>query len=112
MLPAAAPRCGEKLLQKAGKISIGVSIVAGRRAVLTKPLNGHAACHYCGACGRGCDVGAFFNSSDYLIEPAMATGKLRVMDNAGGRPGVLVNDEGKKRTASNISIASREKSTR
>jgi choline dehydrogenase-like flavoprotein len=93
MLPAAAPRCGEKLLQKAGR-SIGVSIVAGRRAVLTKPLNGHAACHYCGACGRGCDVGAFFNSSDYLIEPAMATGKLRVMDNAVVAR-VLVNDEGK-----------------
>ena len=26
--------------------------------------------------------GAFFNSSDYLIEPAMKTGKLSVIDNA------------------------------
>jgi len=93
MLPPPAPRCGERLLQKAAR-SIGVSIVAGRRAVLTKPHNGHAACHYCGSCGRGCDVGAFFNSSDYLIEPAMETGKLRVMDNAVVAR-VLVNDEGK-----------------
>jgi choline dehydrogenase-like flavoprotein len=92
MLPAASPRCGEKLLQRAAK-SIGVSIVAGRRAVLTKPHGGHAACHYCGSCGRGCDVGAFFNSSDYLIEPALETGKLRVMDNAVVSR-VLVNDEG------------------
>jgi choline dehydrogenase-like flavoprotein len=93
MLPAPAPRCGERLLQKAGR-SVGVSIVAGRRAVLTQAHNGHAACHYCGSCGRGCDVGAFFNSSDYLIEPAMETGKLRVMDNAVVAR-VLVNDEGK-----------------
>jgi choline dehydrogenase-like flavoprotein len=80
-LPPPPPRCGERLLQKAAK-SIGVSIVAGRRAVLTRPHNGHPACHYCGACGKGCDVGAFFNSSDYLIEPAFGTGKLNVVNNA------------------------------
>jgi choline dehydrogenase-like flavoprotein len=80
-LPPAAPRCGERLLQKAAK-SIGIAIVNGRRAVLTRPHNGRAACHYCGACGRGCDTAAFFNSSDYLIEPALKTGKLTVVDNA------------------------------
>src|SRR5580704_4860452 len=92
MLPAAAPRCGERLLQKAGK-SIGVSIVAGRRAVLTKAHNGHAKCHFCGSCGRGCDVGAFFNSSDYLIEPALQTGRLRIVDNAVVAR-ILVDDQG------------------
>ncbi len=81
MLPAPPPRCGERLLQKAAQ-NIGLSIVAGRRAVLTQPHNGHPQCHYCGACGSGCDVGAFFNSSDYLIDPAMKTGKLTVRDNA------------------------------
>lgn len=80
-LPPAAPRCGEQLLRKAGR-SIGVNIVNGRRAVLTKPHNGRAQCHFCGVCGRGCDVGAFFNSSDYLLEPAFQTGKLTVVDNA------------------------------
>jgi len=80
-LPPPAPRCGERLLQKAAK-GIGISLVAGRRAVLTREHNGRAPCHYCGACGRGCDVGAFFNSSDYLVEPALTTGKLQVLDNA------------------------------
>ncbi|HMF78626.1 MAG TPA: GMC oxidoreductase, partial [Bryobacteraceae bacterium] len=64
-----------------------------RRAVLTKTHNGHPKCHYCGACGSGCDVGAFFNSSDYLIEPAFATGKLRVIDNAVAAR-ILVDDRG------------------
>jgi choline dehydrogenase-like flavoprotein len=80
-LPPPAPRCGERLLQKAAK-GIGISLVAGRRAVLTREHNGRAPCHYCGACGRGCDIGAFFNSSDYLVEPALASGKLQVVDNA------------------------------
>ncbi len=80
-LPAPAPRCGERLLQKAGR-GLGLNIVSGRRAVLTKPHNGRAQCHFCGVCGRGCDIGAFFNSSDYLLEPAFQTGKLQVIDNA------------------------------
>ena len=93
MLPAPSPRCGERLMQKAAR-GIGISIVAGRRAVLTKEHNGRAPCHYCGACGKGCDIGAFFNSSDYLLEPAMQSGKLNVVDNAVVAR-VLVDDKGK-----------------
>ncbi len=92
MLPPAPPRCGERLLQKAAQQK-GISIVAGRRAVLTKPHNGHPKCHFCGACGRGCDVGAFFNSTDYLLEPAMQTGRLQIIDNAVVAR-VLVDDRG------------------
>ena len=62
--------------------------------MLTRPHNGHAACHYCGACGKGCDVGAFFNSSDYLIEPAFGTGRLKVIDNAVVAR-VLTGDDGR-----------------
>jgi choline dehydrogenase-like flavoprotein len=91
-LPPPAPRCGERLMQKAAR-GIGIKLVNGRRAVVTREFNGHAPCHYCGACGRGCDIGAFFNASDYLIEPALATGKLRVVDNAVVAR-ILVDDKG------------------
>lgn len=91
-LPAPSPRCGERLMQKSAK-SLGISIVAGRRAVLTKNHNGHTKCHYCGECGSGCDVGAFFNSSDYLLEPAFLSKKLQIVDNAVAAR-VLVDDKG------------------
>jgi choline dehydrogenase-like flavoprotein len=93
MLPAPPARCGERLLQKAAR-SIGVGIVSGRRAVLTRRHNGRAPCHYCGVCGRGCDVAAFFNSSDYLLEPALKTGRLTIIDNAVAAR-VLTDNEGR-----------------
>jgi choline dehydrogenase-like flavoprotein len=92
-LPPPAPRCGEQLLKKAASL-IGIRMVAGRRAVLTRPHNGRAACHYCGACGRGCDIAAFFNSSDYLIQPALKTGRVKVIDNAVVAR-VLTGDDGR-----------------
>ena len=75
-LPPPPMRCGEYVMKRAAMASIGIDTVAIRHAVLTKDHNGHTKCHYCGACGSGCDVGAFFNASDYLIEPASKTGKF------------------------------------
>ncbi len=80
-MPAPPPRCGEVLLRKAAA-GMGIPVVAGRRAVLTRNHNGWAACHYCGECGRGCDTGSFFNSADHLIPVAEKTGRLEVRTNA------------------------------
>jgi choline dehydrogenase-like flavoprotein len=80
-LPPPPLRCGEHVIRRAAR-AVGIDTVAIRRAVLTRDHNGHTKCHYCGACGSGCDVGAFFNASDYLIEPALKTGRLDVIDNA------------------------------
>ncbi len=91
-LPPPPPRCGEHIIRRAAG-SLGIPVVPIRRAVLTRDYNGHAKCHYCGSCGAGCDVGAFFNSSDYLLEPAFKTGRLTIIDNAVAAR-ILVDDAG------------------
>jgi len=91
-LPPPPMRCGEHLMKRAAS-KAGIGVVPIRRAVLTRDHNGHTKCHYCGACGAGCDVGAFFNASDYLIEPALKTGKLNVISNAVAAR-ILVDDRG------------------
>jgi choline dehydrogenase-like flavoprotein len=80
-LPAPAPRCGELYLKAAGA-RLGIPIVAGRRANLTRPHRGRAACHYCGDCGSGCSTGSFFNTAQHLIPEALQTGRLKIISNA------------------------------
>lgn len=80
-LPPPNFRCGEVLLKKAAGRS-GIPVVNVRRAVLTRNHNGFAKCHYCGRCGDGCDTSSFFNAGDYLIDPALKTGKLEIKNNA------------------------------
>jgi choline dehydrogenase-like flavoprotein len=92
MQPPPAPRCGERLLQKAAA-GVGIPVVAGRRANMTRPTGGFPACHYCGACGSGCDTGSFFNSADHLLPIALKSGRLEIRSNAvAGR--ILVDDKG------------------
>ncbi len=80
-MPPPRPRCGEMILKKSAA-SVGIQIVSGRRAVMTRNHNGWPACHYCGRCGAGCDTGSFFNSADHLLPVAAKTGKLEVRTNA------------------------------
>jgi choline dehydrogenase-like flavoprotein len=92
MQPPPAPRCGERLLQKAAA-GVGIPVVAGRRANMTRPTGGFPACHYCGACGSGCDTASFFNSADHLLPIALKSGRLEIRSNAvAGR--ILVDDKG------------------
>lgn len=92
-LPPPALRCGEHLLkQAAGRIQI--PIVNVRRATLTRNHNGFPKCHYCGRCGDGCDTASFFNAGDYLVEPALKTGRLEVRSNAVVAR-ILVDKEGR-----------------
>jgi choline dehydrogenase-like flavoprotein len=91
-LPPPAPRCGERILQRAAG-SVGITVVAGRRANMTKAHRGSPACHYCGACGRGCDTASFFCSADHLLPFALQTGRLEIRSNAVAAR-VLVDDRG------------------
>ena len=79
--PAPAPRCYELLIKKTSD-KLGITCIPARRSVITRPLNGRPACHYCGQCGRGCTAKANFSSPDVLIAPALSTGKLTLMTNA------------------------------
>ena len=80
-LPPPKPRCFELLIKQACDHT-GVRCIPSRLSILTKPLNGRAACHYCGQCGRGCKTNSNFSSPGVLIEPAQRTGKLTLLTNA------------------------------
>ena len=79
--PPPKPRCYELLVKKASD-KLGVTCIPSRLSIITQPLNGRAACHYCGQCNRGCGVKANFSSPDVLIAPALATKRLTLMTNA------------------------------
>jgi len=98
--PAPAPRGYERLIKRAcDKLSI--PCIPSRLAILTKPLNGRPACHYCAQCGRGCAVNANFNSPGVHIFPAMKTGNLDVRTGAMARE-IVVGSDGLARGVSYI----------
>jgi choline dehydrogenase-like flavoprotein len=104
-LPPPKPRCSE-LLIKRGCDKLNIPCIPARLAVITKPLNGRPACHYCGQCDRGCATASNFSSSQVLIPPALKTGKLTLMTNAMARE-ILVGTDGKATGVSYIDKTSR-----
>jgi choline dehydrogenase-like flavoprotein len=91
-LPPPKPRCYELLIKQAAD-KLHVTCVSSRLSILTRPLNGRPACHYCGQCGRGCSTHSNFSSPSVLIPPAQATGRLRIITNAMARE-VLTDEQG------------------
>jgi choline dehydrogenase-like flavoprotein len=79
------PPKAHELLIKAASDRLGIPCIPNRRAILTRPLNGRPACHYCGQCGRGCRTASNYSSSQVQIFPAMETGRLSVIDRAMAR---------------------------
>jgi choline dehydrogenase-like flavoprotein len=104
-LPPPAPRGYEKLI-KAASDKLNIPCIPARLAILTKPHNGRAACHYCGQCGRSCSVNANFNSPGVHIFPAMKTGNLEVRTGAMVRE-VIVGPDGLARGVSYVDKKSR-----
>jgi choline dehydrogenase-like flavoprotein len=82
--PAPRLRCWELMVKDAARRQ-NVTCISSRMSVLTQPLNGRPACHYCGQCGRGCSVNANFSSTGVFIPPAMRTGKLTLVTDAMAR---------------------------
>jgi choline dehydrogenase-like flavoprotein len=99
-LPPPRPRCTETLVKKACD-HLNILCVPSRMAILTKPLNGRAPCHYCAQCGRGCISASNFSSSQVMIPPAQATGRFTLIANAMARE-IVVNKEGQAQAVSYI----------
>src|SRR5690606_36028590 len=67
-----------------------------RGAVLTRPIVRRAACYYASSCGRGCAIGAAFQTTTSLLPMALATGKLEIVTDAMAYE-VLLGDDGEAR---------------
>jgi choline dehydrogenase-like flavoprotein len=91
-MPPPKPRAYELVIKEASE-KMKIPCVASRLSILTQPLGDRAACHYCGQCGRGCATRSNFSSSNVLIPPGLATGKLTVVPYAMARE-VLTDDNG------------------
>ncbi len=76
-LPAMPLNCSEAIFNAAAK-TLGWPSTHRRLAQLTQPHNGRPACHYCGNCVNGCDVGAMFNPIAVTLPPALKTGRLEI----------------------------------
>ena len=57
-------------------------LTIGRCAILTRPHQGRAACHYCGPCERGCITHSYFSSIGSTLPAAAATGRLTLRPNS------------------------------
>ncbi len=104
-MPPPKPRCTDLLIKKACD-KVGVLCVPSRLAIITQSLNGRAPCHYCDQCGRGCRTASNFSSSQVLIPPAMATGRLTLITNAMARE-IIVAKDGKAASVSYVDKATR-----
>jgi choline dehydrogenase-like flavoprotein len=108
LLPVPAPRAYERLLMKHGPRA-GVPVIPSRIAVLSKQIDAaraarrvhpdnpraqqilidhmqkRLACIWATPCGRGCSIGANFQSTTVLLPPAVATGNLKIITRAMAR---------------------------
>jgi len=73
-LPPMPFTCPEMRLRTRVKQKLGRTVTIGRTANITRPVNGRAACHYCGPCERGCVTRSYFNSAFTTMADALATG--------------------------------------
>ena len=105
-LPPPKPRCTETIIKKACN-NLNILCVPSRLAIITKEVNGRPACHYCAQCERGCMTASNFSSSQVLIPPAMATGRMTLIPNAMARE-VLVGKDGKAQAVSYVDKATRQ----
>jgi choline dehydrogenase-like flavoprotein len=105
-LPPPKPRCTETIIKKACD-NLNILCVPSRLAIITKEVNGRPPCHYCAQCERGCMSASNFSSSQVMLPPALATGRLTLIPNAMARE-ILVGKDGKAQSVSYVDKITRE----
>jgi choline dehydrogenase-like flavoprotein len=71
-----------ELFVKSGADALGIPMVPARRAVLTRDMDSRKQCYWASPCGRGCAIGAAFQTTTSLIPWAKQTGKLTIQTGA------------------------------
>jgi choline dehydrogenase-like flavoprotein len=94
-------------LLAAGAQKSGIPYLPDRIAQLTQPLGEHPACHYCGDCTFGCDVGAFFSSPYFFLPQAHQSGNLEIRTNALARE-ILVDQDGQAKGVAYVDRTTRQ----
>jgi len=84
LLHGPPPRAFEMFYARAFE-AMGIPVVPMHGAVLAQAveeMNGRNTCVFATPCGRGCAIGANFQSTTVLLPPAMATKNLTIITNA------------------------------
>ncbi len=111
-MPAMKLTCGEQMLRR-GSEKTGRPAIVMRTAQVTgdpKPWMRpqRHKCHFCGECGKGCDVGAMFNSVASTLPVAMRTGRLTLRPNSVVRHLIIDNNTGKAKGVAFVDRVTRQ----
>jgi choline dehydrogenase-like flavoprotein len=79
--PPPRPRCWELLIKRAAD-RLKITCIPNRLSIITRPVNGRPACHYCGQCYRGCSTNSNFSSTNVLVLPTVRAGRLTLRTGA------------------------------
>lgn len=111
-MPPMKLTCGEQMLRRGAAKTGRVGIVM-RTAQITgdpKPWMRpqRNKCHYCGECGKGCDVGAMFNSVAATLPVAARTGRMTLRPNSVVRHIIVDNHTGKAKGVAFVDRVTRQ----
>ena len=81
LMESAPPRAFEVFYARAFE-AMGIPVIPMHGAVVTGQMEGRNSCVFATPCGRGCAIGANFQSTTVLLPPAMATGNLTIRTDA------------------------------
>jgi choline dehydrogenase-like flavoprotein len=104
--PPPVPRIPELMIAAAAK-KLGIQAAPMRRAVLTRPLDDRQACFWATNCGRGCSIGAAFQTTTSLLPMSLATGNLKIVTDA-MVSGVEVDGDGRAHSVRFVNRLTRE----